>query len=51
MLSLCHNLSHVEVAIGLATRVIEAYGGEAPWRAARSVEAVVSAAGWAFRLK
>jgi hypothetical protein len=35
----------------LANLVLQAYGGESRWRAARSVEAVVSAAGWAFRLK
>jgi hypothetical protein len=35
----------------LANRVLEAYGGAARWREARAVDAVVSAAGWAFRLK
>ena len=35
----------------LARQVLEAYGGEARWRSARAVDACVSAAGWAFRLK
>jgi hypothetical protein len=39
------------MAGSLSKLVLEAYGGEARWRAAGSVDAVVSAAGWAFRLK
>jgi len=35
----------------LAKQVLDAYGGESRWSSAHSVEAVVSAAGWAFRLK
>jgi hypothetical protein len=35
----------------LSKLVLEAYGGEDRWRAAHTVDAVVSAAGWAFRLK
>jgi hypothetical protein len=35
----------------LSNAVLEAYGGASRWREAHSVEAVVSAAGWAFRLK
>jgi hypothetical protein len=35
----------------VARRAIEAYGGEARWRAARSLSVTVSAWGWAFRLK
>jgi len=34
-----------------ALRAVEAYGGEALWRGARSIEAVASVTGWAFRLK
>jgi len=35
----------------LALRVVEAYGGEARWRAAEAVECRLSAHGWAFRLR
>lgn len=39
------------MSTALAHRVLEAYGGESRWRSAQSVGAVVSATGWAFRLK
>ena len=39
------------MASRLADRVLEAYGGKARWKSARSVEACVSAHGWAFHLK
>ncbi len=39
------------MSTSLRERVIEAYGGEARWRAATAVEVTFSAWGWAFRLK
>jgi hypothetical protein len=42
----------VEVmSTSLRERVVEAYGGEARWRAATALEVTFSAWGWAFRLK
>ena len=39
------------VASATAQRALDAYGGVDRWRSAEAVEAVVSAWGWAFRLK
>jgi hypothetical protein len=46
-----HNGVSLGMPSSLINQVLEAYGGEARWQAARSVEACVSASGWAFRLK